>query len=383
MVAAIACSVVASLALSAVDAEVGLRAESRTSRFMPSGAAADTQAGWLAAGRARLAIDVGALRLTGTYAPRFSTTDAQARPSPVASQEAEVRVETHHAAQWNVDGEVNAVRGRTDPLADPWQAIQARGSLQTTTLEPIPFQALRAGGGATWPIDLRTTLAGRATGWSSGGTDAEARASLPTQRGAWLDLSLAYLASHRDTIRIQAIATGTTTALAAGDARAGWTAASARWRRRLSPSLDGWLGGGATLALDDAPLAPMRRTRFAVGEAGLGWELPRTSISLETRIEPYIDRLTSEVGPMALASGSLQFRWSPRLALSLAISAGTRPGGATSLATAQGTARYTLREGLGVEAGLVARRQYERSPQLPSFSQAALLVALTLDSGPL
>lgn len=376
-------SLVTSLAtLANVAAEVGVRAESRTSTLAPSGIAPDTRSGWLAAGRAGLTIDAWELRFAGSYAPRFWTSDVAARPSPVATHELDARIETRHRAPWTADAEAGVVRGWTDPLADPWQAIQARGA-QAATSDSIPFEAVRAGAGTSVPFDLRTTLAGRTAAWRSGGADADARAALPTQRGLALDLSLTHRVDPRDTLRIQALATGTTSALAAGSARTGWMTASARWRRRLSPWVEGWAGGGAALSFEDVPLAPLRRSGFPVGEAGLGHELPRTSLVLEARIEPYVDRFTAEVGPMALAAGSVRFRWSPRLTLSASASGGARLGGETALATAETAARFALRERLAIELGLLGRWQHERRPELPSFTQGAVLVAIVGDTGPL
>lgn len=385
MAAGLACSLVASLAMLAnVEGDAGLRAESRTSTFAPAGLSPDTRTGWLAAGQARVALDVLALRLTGSYAPRFWTSDVEGRPSPLATQEAGARVETHHSAPWNASAELSATRGKTDPLADPWQAALAtRGLLQASTLEPVAFEAARAALGASVPFDLRTTVAGRAAAWQSGGWGADARVLLPTQRGVAAELSLRHLVSVRDTIALQATAEGTTTALADADARSGWTTLSGTWRRRLSTTVDGWAGAGAAAFVEDVPVVPVRRSVFAVGEAGAAWELRRASLEVVARVVPYVDRLTAAVGPMALASCRVTSRWSPRVSLSASASAGARPNGETALASAEATARLAVRPTLALELGLVGRWQHEDRPELPSFAQAAVVAAVAWDSGPL
>jgi hypothetical protein len=387
---ALAAPLVASLALLAnVDAEVGLRAESRTNTLAPTGLPADTRNGWLVAARSRLALEVAALRLSVSYAPRIWTSDVARRPSPVASQEATARLETYHSAPWTADAEVSATRGRTDPLADPWQSLQAAQTPQAITLSAIPFEGLRAGAGAAVPFDVRTTASARGTWWKSGGADAEARVLLPTQEGVAADLSVRHLVSVLDTLEARASGTGSTTALATGDGRSGWASLAASWRRRLTPTLDGWVGAGATSSIQDAPATPVRRSTFPVGELGVAHRGPRTSLEVRAGVEPYADRFTAEVGPLVIASCSARFQRSATLSFSARATAGARTGGDTRLATAELTGRLLLRERVALELGLVGRWQHERVPDpapavsAPSFKQGAAIVSLAWDSGSL
>lgn len=384
MLTAVACSLVAPFALAAhVDADLEFRGESRAHALAAAGTATDTRTELLAAGRARLAVDAWALRLTGTYAPRLSTSDVEDRPAPVASHELTARLETHHGAPWSAEAEVSATRGWTDPLADPWRAMLARDSPQAAPPDAVSFEAARAGVAASIPFDLLTTLAARGAAWTSGGADDAARGVFPTQRGAAGEASLMRRVSSRDTVSFQAAGTSNITELPYGVVRTGWVTASAGWRRRITRAVDGWARAGAGLAAEEFPAAPTRGSRLAVGGAGLGYEMGRTSLTLEGRMEPYVDRFTAAIGPMAVASASLRFRWSPRLALAATGAGGARLGGETSLASAAATGRVALGERTALELSLVGRWQHERSPALPSYRQGAVLLAMVWNSGPL
>lgn len=386
---ALAPSIVASLAaLASAEVDLGIRAESRASTLAPRGLPAETRAGLAAAARAGLTVDVWRLRLATVYAPRMWTSDVEAEPSPIATHEIEARIASRHGPLWSADASASAVRGRTDPFADPWRSVEGPGTpSHTPALQPIPFEAVRGAVGGTFPLGLRTTLAGRAGGWQSGGADAEARELLPVQRGLGLDLSLTFLLGPRDTLRFQTSSAVTTTASTRRDVRddseGGWSTAAGRWRRRLSRLVDGWAGAGAALSFEDAPDVPAEHTVFPVGEVGLAYAIPRATVEVEGRVAPFTDRITGDVGPVGLASCAVRFRWAPRLSMAASASAGARPGGDTVLAVLDARVHFTPRDRLGLELGLVGRWQRERVGTAPSFAEGGVIVAVSWDSGPL
>lgn len=381
---ALALPIVASLVVAAsADAELGLRAEGRTSTLAPSGAAAETRGALLAIPRAALRLDAAALRLQASYAPRIWTSDVADHPSPLVTHEGELRLETRHDRPWRAELSASAARGRTDPLGDPVAALQAAGASEATALEPVPFEALRAGTGGSLAFDVRTTLAGSASAWRSGGIDAADQLRLPTQRGAMAELSLARLVSVRDTLRLRARAFATRTAMIAADVDAASTSASAGWRRRLTERLDGWVDGGAALSWEDPADGPVRRGALPVGEAGLAYERGRASAELAAEVAPYTGRLTGELDPMLRGRAGFRWRTSPRLSFASTASGGAIPGGDTALAALDARARYALRERLGLEVGLVGRWQRERRSDLPSFGEGGAVVALAWESGAL
>jgi hypothetical protein len=381
---ALALPLVASLAaLAGVDAEVGLRAEGRTSTLAPAGLATETRGAILAVPRASLRIAVAPLRIDARYEARIWTSDVERHPSPLATHSAELRLGTRRDLPWRAEVSASAARGRTDPLADPILALASTGLLQATALDPVPFEALRTTASGSIAFGPRTTLAGGATAWHSGASDRADRLTLPVQRGATAELSLARLASLRDTLRLRARGSATTTAGVAADvdAASGW--ASAGWRRRMTPMLDGWLDAGAALWWEDRPAEPARRGVLPVGEAGAAYERGPATLELAAQAEPYTDRLTGVLDPMMRARAALRWRVSPRTSLASTASAGALPDGDTALASFDARVRYGWRETLAVEVGLVGRWQRERRTAVPTFAEGGVVVALAWESGPL
>lgn len=231
------------LEVAALDADVGLRAETRSSTLAAPGLPSTTRTSISATPSATGIAEGSGLRLTATYAPRFWTSDVEARASQLVNHAVEARLATHHDAPWRLAATAEAIRGSIDPLSDALraQAFAGEGG-QVPTTQPLRYEALRTGLGGELRLDARTTLAVTA-GWHVSralGLDA---AALPPQQGASLDGSFTRSMTERDSLRLAARSAGTMTGDAAARTRTASTTAGGTWRRRLTPRLDGWLGG--------------------------------------------------------------------------------------------------------------------------------------------
>jgi hypothetical protein len=379
--------VVASLVtVASVEGELGVRAGGRTSTIAVTGFDPDTRVSYSLAPRAAVLLDASRLRLAGAYAPRVWTSDVEEQLSPIVTHELEVRLETRHDRPWSAAASTGVVRGRTDPLADPYRATTTVAGLnQEPTTEPLGYEALQASVRGEAAIDLRNRIAAGAAWSVSRATDAESRALLPSQRGIALDVLATHLATERDVLRLGAGARSVDTWLPDGRARSELVSASATWRRRLSPAVNGWAGGGAALGREDAPGSEAERSWVPLAEVGVARDAEgrRPGLEVTARLAPFVDRFTGDLSSMA--EGSLALRWqvSTDVLLRASASAGARTDGETALGLLTASATWTLRERLGVEAGIVARWQHERREEVPSFLEGGVIAAVVYETGPL
>lgn len=379
---ALAVPLVASLArMAALDAELGIRAEGRSTTLRATGLPELSRGSYSATPRATLHAEGVGLLLTTAYAPRLWTGDVSERSSPIVDHTLDARLETHHDRPWRANATVTAVRATTDPLAEPWRAVAAAGQPQVATTDPLEYEELRTGAGAEVPLGPRTTAAAGA-GWQV----SRARAStdpalLPPQRGGSLDGSLTRLATERDTLRLLVRGTYTVTELARLDAapapreetRSESTTASASWRRRVTLHVDAWIGGGATYATFEQEREPRTSDLLPTAEVGIaraGEDLPLRA-DLTARVTTFVDRFTGRVNPIAEVLCGVGWRAVPRLSLASSASAGAQPNGDTKLARADARAAWTPRDRLAFELGVAGRLQRDRRPELPSFDEAA------------
>lgn len=369
------------VALATADARIDLRLESRTSTLFAEGFAPQRREALLARPGALLQLDATPVRLAASYAARIWTSDVGAQPSPFVTQEGRLRLETRHAAPWTAGIAVAAARGRTDPLADPVQALPQHG-LSQTTLAPVQYEAVGATADGTFPIGRRTTIAADATAYRSGGIGLIARSTMPLQGTAAAGLVATHLLSLRNTLRVSARASASRTEPASGTIDSAWASGTAELRRRLAPPAEGWASAGAALTVEDAPDAPTARHVLPVGELGIGWGRDRGGVRAWIAAVPFTDRFTGDVAVMGQATGALAWRLSPRLGFDAVASAGALPSGDTALASLDARGRYALRERLALEAGVVGRWQRERAGTAPTFAELGVVVALAWESGP-
>jgi hypothetical protein len=401
---ALALSVALSLAAGATaDLELGMRAEGRSTTLAPSrGPTVNLQSAW-AVPSAAVRVDAPRLRVRGTYAPRIWTSDLETRPSPLVNHFLEAHVETSTAAApagatprpvrdgggaapadhpWRLEATASAMRGETDPLADPALALGSGAPSQVATAKSLPYESARTGGRGEVHLDARTILGAGAEWNASRATSAEGRALLPGQWTAALDAFLARRVTERDTLRGVANAARTSTEqrtdATAGDTTSVSGEAFATWRRRLTPFVDGWIGGGAGIAYVDEPGVASTRDIHPTGELGVA----RAGASLRVvgeamgRATTFVDRFTGEVSPSLEGRCTATWLLSNRLSLRGAVSGMRRTDGETALAAGDVWFAWMHPSKLTFEAGLSGRRQYERRPEVPSFRQGGVFLAV-------
>jgi hypothetical protein len=375
--------------LAALDADVGARLDTRSTTLDTSNAPRTTRNAVAAVPTASVVVDTWELRLTGTYAPRFWTSDVETTGrSLLVDQAGEARVATHHDRPWRLEALAGGVWGRTDPLSSPTIPTTATAPGQVPTTRSLAYEELYGRAFGEVPLGPRTLVGAGASGRLSRatGTDADL---LPLQRSVAGDASFARLLTERDTLRL--IASGSWTATdRTGFPRTLATTATglATWRRRFVPNLDGWLGGGATLVHSDQ-LVPGRQAQVEpAGELGVVWardapsttavgERLSTTLDALVRLTTFVDRYTGAVNQFV--DGRLGAGWRATDTFGFAVSTteGVRTNGDTVLARADARAMWLLRDGLQLDVGVTGVWQHERRPDRPSFVEAGVFTALS------
>lgn len=376
---AIALPLVAALVQAAsLDAELGLRAEGRSTTLDASGLPRATRASMFAIPSVTGLADAWRLRLAATYAPRFWTGDVESHVSPLVNHAVDARLGTHHDATWRAEAAASGIRGMIDPLADPWHAAAAAaGPLQVATTGQLRYEELRTGLLVEAALGLRTTISATA-GWQvSRAMEPEARSLLPSQRRASLDAALTRLATERDTLRLEASGRQTVTDATGGQTTTTLSSALASWRRRLSPNVEGWLGGGATLAVSDELEEATAYDVLPRGEAGVARAGDvALGVEIAAHLTTFVDRFTGDVSPMADVMCALRWNAGERIAVAVTTSGGARTDLDTALAVADARMVWTLRERLALEVGVNGRWQHERRPEIPSFVESTAFVGV-------
>lgn len=381
---ALALSAVVTLAaLAGVDAELEIRAESRATTLAPSDVPAVGRGGFSVSPRALLRADASPVRLEARYRARAWTSDVEARPSPILEQEAELRIGTYTSRAWRADAAASLARGSTDPFADAWRALDTEGPSRVAALDPVPYEALRARLGASRSWDRRNTVGTELDAFRAGGRSAEDRAAYPLQRGASAALSWEHLSTPLDTLTLRSRTTATVTDAPDGERDATWTSAEGVWRRQLTRTVAGRIGGGAALSYEDGAGEEPIRGFLPVAEGAMTYARDGASFELAVFLKPYVDQYDGSVEPMGLASLGAGVRASRRVSLGARAYAGALPGGETAHAALDATVRYAARERLNLELGALARWQREARPETPSFFEVGVVAAATWGSGPL
>jgi hypothetical protein len=374
---ALALPLAVSLVAAAADVGLGLRGEERSGALAPTGLPATGRESLSVTPRAALLVAGPELRLTAGYEARIWTSDVGAQPTPFVNHAVELRLKTDHDRPWNAEALVSALRGTTDPLADAWSPAGA-SRLQAATTDPLNYEELRADARGLVHLDPRTTIGGGA-GWNgSRGADAAAQKLLPGQRTVSLDGSLGHRVSELDTLQLDAHAGQTVTSAPDGDFTSTYGSAVATWRRRLAPRAEGWLGAGASV-LRNAVGGPLET--HGAAQAGASREGIRLGLLVAASFTTFVDRFTGEASPMIDGSGTLRWLATPDTTLSAVASAGGRVDRETTLAGVDLRATRKLARRGAVEVGFVARWQRDRRPEFPSFTEGAVFVAASWDSG--
>jgi hypothetical protein len=362
------------------DADLGLRLDSLTSTIEDVRVSPATRTGLSALGTAAAIVDTSPLRYTATYSPRVWTSDVEAQPKPLLNQALDGTVETQPDGSWRLVLGAGGARGSTGPLvqASGVAAGTAARPVQVPTTDSVTFEEVYGRVGLEVPLGLRTKLTGTAGGQASRTIGADA-ALAPLQRGVSLSFGLSRLLTERDTLDASVGAGWTVTDVSAGaTTRSESATALATWRRRLTPSVEGWLGAGASwLRTGDVP-AGARASIEPAGEVGVRTtnDARTATASAVVRATTFVDRFTGVVSPAIDARCDVGWRATDRLSFAVTAAGGARTDGSTTVATATARVGWLLREALSLEAGVMGFEQHETVASRPSFVEAAVFASL-------
>jgi hypothetical protein len=367
------------LSLNAVELEAGVRAEARSASIAPVGAPAQTSTSGSITPGAALTAEVGALRADAAYTLRIWSGDVVRSPAGRTLQSGNARFEWRPPSPWGGELTARGLSGRPDPLADPFHPVQAGGPYVVTPAASLPFEWISAGGRGAFETDERTTLEAGAAFSASRGIGAEAESLLPPQHLAWGEVSVAHRASERDTLRLAVTETTAFTLDAAAWRRSSesW-AASARWRRRLAPSVDGHAEAGVWTGEDVAASGGSTRQTLPVGELGLSFAATPSGLSWETalRSTTFVEPTTGALVPITEARASLRTLLAERVSVTASGAARRSTDGKYRLGFAELWVRWSLPARVSLEAGLVGRSQSSSRPGIASFSEGAVIGAV-------
>lgn len=361
--------------------DLEVRTESRSTTLSLSGAPQLTRESAIVRPRLAGHLDDEDLRVTAEYQPRIWTSDVAVSPSPLVDHTVLAGVQMRGDRIWRAGATGTATRGKTDPLSDllatATATTPAAGQLASTS--PVAYESLRLGGDGALQLSPRTTAGATGTFAVSQGADAAARRLLPPQRIGGGGLSSSHLLTLRDTLRVAADATFSVTSAPGGDLHSAFGTASASWRRRLSSTLDGSIGGGGSVTSERAPGGRTVVSTLPYAQLGLirAGDEDRVAIEVVARLGPTVDRFTGEVRSTVEGSAGLRWQAGRDLAFTSSVSTGARIDGETTLGTWDGRSVWTLRDRLALELGLAGRWQRDRRPGVPSYVEAGAIVAVT------
>jgi hypothetical protein len=319
--------------------------------------------------RLALVVDTSAAHLVGAYSATIWVQDVGAASGLLVNHMLDVRAESGREGPWRAAADVGGVLGMSEPLTVP----PAPGSVsQYASTAPIHYEALHVGARGEHHGDRNTLGTGLSASVSSG-IGPVARTSMPLQRSAGVEASAGRLATERDTLTLSAGATRTWTDAAGGAVAATSANAIGTWRRGLSPTTDGWMGAGASLFSSSGGGSPSLVPSAEVGLAQSSESVRQSTIA---RVTIYVDRFTGRPSPMALASWSLTWTGAQRWGAAGTASVGANDSG-TVLASVDLRTTWTVRERLALEAGALARWQRDPRPEVPSFLEVGVFLAVS------
>jgi len=357
--------------------EAGLLTVGRTRTSAPSGGPATTTTEAVLQPRVSAALTGPDVGVALAYRPRLFAPDLLGWDRPDVLHVADVRTTLRLDPAWGLAVVAEGARGTTDMLTESRRA--AVPDLQTiTTRQLVRYRSARADLRLDGGLGARTTL-GASAGWFlDGGEDAPSRALVPIERGVRGDAALRFSATPRDQLEGRLDWTGTqllarTTSLAR---------LIGTWRRRVSPTLEAWAGGGAIGAVERQGGGTSRQV-FPAAELGASDAArPNLSEELVARLGAYVDRGTGDVARQLEAVATVRWSFARAWSLSARGAAAARRTPAeevrrVSFATFLAWAKV---EHVTVGGGVYGDWQAVTATGLPSFYEGGLFLALSADT---
>jgi hypothetical protein len=378
------------------DLELGLRADTRSSTLAPVGAAGqsvgESRAAGSVSGRASGLVDTFAALLTGAYGVQLSTLDLGALRTPAVSQDVGARLRTHGDGPLRGEASIAATRARTEPLTDV-SKVAASGGAQVLTTGVVDSESL-SGGARGELVRDRTTVSVAASANVARGVDSASGQQFPTQRGLEVDAAVRRDVTERDKLGVSLGASRTVTAASAGSATSAVAAATGTWERQLTPTTAGSLGAGVAVAREEQlvptgasgsvdRVLPARLGISPAADLNIDHLTARLKLHGFTRLSMFVDRFTGSTNPMASAGCAVSWNAGEAVALAVSASGGARIDGVSSFGALDAHAAWKISPRLDLEGGVLARTQYDRRTQAPSFVEAGVYVAVAYGTGSL
>lgn len=403
MPAALALPAIAALIQAAsAGADVGIRLEARSTTITTSvpNSATDSSAGMSDVIQTRGAYSVTPtvqlrgealhLQLTGNYLPQLWVSDLEKQRDPLQMHRADLTLRLSTSERWAVSASAYGSRGQTDPLA----AFRPGASTSIPETTGFSVEDLRTSLHAEYGWNERTTLSTNGSWQISRAVVAAHRTNLPTQRSIAADVAGSLGLTERDTVQLalrgQRIQTGGMNLLKpganpgemitepGGDTYTGLVGAIAAWDHRFTPAVQTHAGGGLVVAWSHGLRDPPDLLPSA--ETGLTWTRDSLTLDLAARLTTQADRYTGYMRPTLEGTGALQWQISERWSSTISGFAAHRTTGETTIAGGELHLAWALRTMMTVDVGVRARRQHERDPLLPSYTEAAVFTALVFQT---
>ncbi len=282
---------IALVAAGDLQLDAGVATGARTRTALASGGPATTTAETTVEPRVGAALAGPDLGFAVGYHPLLRAPDLLTRGRFDVLHAADARAHLRLDPVWQLAALAAGARGRTDLLTE---SRRAPADIQTiTTRQLIHYRSARADLRLEGAPDPRTTITA-SVGWLlDGGEDAASRALIPVERGVRGEGVLSWSATRRDRLQAHLNATGAeildrTTAIGA---------ITGTWRRRLTPRVEAWTGGGAIAAMMRDPTSGERREIIPSAELGIANTDARHEVAeeLAVRLGATIDRATGAI----------------------------------------------------------------------------------------
>lgn len=376
MAAAWAIALASSL-LGAVRAEGGLRAEGRTRTLDASGAERVTTAEVSATPRVALEYVGADLAARAQYGATLRAPDVLTSTRPDVLHAAELRTRLRLLPAWSATALAGGERGRTDLItADRRRQAAAPEAVPTTRV--IRYASLHGDLLLDGGFDPRTTVTVTAGAFAGGGDDSTSRDVLPLERGVRAGGTLAWSATRRDVLGLEASALRVTFT---GDREAALASLTAGWRRHLLRTVQGRVRAGAMATFSDAPEEDARRARLPIGEAGLAHASERLHLAedVAVRLGAAVDRVSGTVERQVAVTALARWAPTPWSLAAQAAAARVRQGAALSQRAAlELRVERVLSAQLSAGLGLHGRWQRTPDPAFPSFAEWGAFLSLSV-----
>jgi len=319
--------------------------------------------------RVAFAADGAPGRLVASYSAFLWTQDVGAASGLLVNHGVDARAELGREGPWRAVADVSGTLGMSEPLSAP---PGSAGVSQYASAGPLHYQALGASARGELQRD-RTTTGLTLSGAESSGMGPAARGVMPLQRTAGAAASTRWAATEVDTLVLSLDASRTWTEAGLGAVVTSYAGTHATWRRGLSPSTEGWVGAGASVSSSSGGGSLSMEPSAEVGFLQAGASTQQRTVA---RLTVYVDRFTGTLSPMAQASWSLRWTAADRWGVAGTTSvAGTDTG--TVLAALDLRTTWAVRDRLAFETGALARWQRDPRPEIPSFFEVGVFLAVS------